>query len=260
MKRFFLGLKKYYPYIKRAAKCDLKSEVANSHLNWLWWILDPLFFMLVYIFIALIVFQRGELYFPVFVFIGLTIWNFFSKNVSASVTLVRSNKSIVTKVYIPKYVLIIEKMFVNFFKMLISFGLTALLMLIYQVPASFHFFQLIPVLMVLVTVTFGVCTILLHFGVFIEDLSNVVTIVLRLGLYLSGIFYSIITRVPEPYNQYLLNFNPIALCMDAARNSLLYQGSAHYLPLLVWMVLGVLLSIIGVNLIYKHENSYAKVI
>ena len=34
----------------------LRAEVAGSYLNWLWWILDPLLFMLVYTFVVRVVF------------------------------------------------------------------------------------------------------------------------------------------------------------------------------------------------------------
>ena len=54
-----------------------------------------------------------------------------------------------------------------------------------------------PVLMV---VTFGISTILLHFGIFVEDLFNVTNIVLKLLFYLSGVFYSIGTRI-EGFNR-----------------------------------------------------------
>ena len=51
MKRFIKDMRRYLPYTKYAAKSGLKSEVATSHLSWLWWILDPVLFMLVYWFI-----------------------------------------------------------------------------------------------------------------------------------------------------------------------------------------------------------------
>ena len=76
--RFFNDIKKYWSYTVRSAKAELKSEVASSYLSWLWWILDPLLFMMVYTFIAVIVFEKGGKYFPIFVFIGLTMWNFFN--------------------------------------------------------------------------------------------------------------------------------------------------------------------------------------
>lgn len=90
--------------------------------------------MLVYSFIAILVFKSGEPYFPVFVFIGLNCWQFFSKVVKSCVKVVQSKKMIVTKVYIPKHIFILEKIGVYGFKMLVSYALTVLLMIIYQVP------------------------------------------------------------------------------------------------------------------------------
>ena len=81
MKRFIDDIKKYNKYAMYSAKSGLKSEVANSYLSWMWWILDPLLFMLVYSFISIIVFGKGEQYFPIFVFIGLSSWTFFDKNI-----------------------------------------------------------------------------------------------------------------------------------------------------------------------------------
>ena len=54
MKRFWKDIKRYMPYAKYATKSGLKSEVASSHLSWLWWILDPILFMLVYWFIFMV--------------------------------------------------------------------------------------------------------------------------------------------------------------------------------------------------------------
>lgn len=90
MKKFWKDLQWYKGYITYATKANLKAEVAGSYLNWLWWILDPLLFMLVYSFVALIVFGKGEPYFPIFVFIGLNSWKFFSRSVSKSVKMIRS--------------------------------------------------------------------------------------------------------------------------------------------------------------------------
>ena len=100
--RFLRDLRKYWDYTKQSAKAELKAEVASSYLNWLWWILDPLLFMMVYTFISEVVFGRGGKFFPAFVLIGLTIWNFFNRIVQGSVKLVKKNSAIVSKVYLPK--------------------------------------------------------------------------------------------------------------------------------------------------------------
>ena len=259
MRKFFQDVKKYFKYIMYSTKSNLKSEVANSYLNWLWWILDPLCFMMVYTFIVEIVFKTSEKYLPIFVLIGLTAWNFFNSTINASVKLVSSNKSIVTKVYIPKYILILIKMFTNLFKMMISWGLILIMMLIFKVQYTLYMLQFFPVLIVLFVLSFGFATILMHFGVFVEDLSNIIKIVLKLTFYLSGIFYAISTRVPAPYNQVLLSLNPVALIIDSFRSTFLNGNFVNYPLLGVWLLIGIIISIIGIKTIQKYENSYVKV-
>ena len=48
MVRFWNDLKKHNGYALYAAKAELKTEVASSYLNWIWWILEPLCFMMIY--------------------------------------------------------------------------------------------------------------------------------------------------------------------------------------------------------------------
>lgn len=259
MKHFIDDLKKYFGYTKYSAKSDLKSEVASSYLNWLWWILDPLLFMLVYTFIAVIVFDSSKQFFPIFVFIGLTLWSFFNKTVIGSVKIIRNNSAIVSKVYIPKYMLIFQKMMVNGFKMMVSFALVIVMMVIWQVPVTLNILYMFPIVVVLVLITFGLSCIVLHFGVFVDDLHNVMTVVLRLMFYMSGIFYSIGDRVPEPYKSILLECNPISMLLESSRMCMLYSSVPYRKLIIFWGIVGLLLSIIGIRVIYKYENSYVKV-
>ncbi len=266
MGRFLKDFKKFFNYIIFSSKAELKSEVADSFLSWLWWFLDPLLYMLVYSFIAVVVFKSSVPYFPVFVFLGLNTWTFFSKTVKASVKLVSNKKMIVTKVYIPKYMFVFEKIGVYGFKMVVSNLLVVITMVGYRVPLTWRVFWVIPITLVLIMVTFGVSAIVMHFGVFVEDLLNVITVVLQLGFYLSGIFYtiepigSIKGRVPEPYDHLLVKLNPMALLITDLRRVLLYGCDPHWVMLLAWCFVGCMLSLIGTTIIYKFENSYVKVI
>ena len=96
--RFISDMKKYFRFSLFSARAQLKTEVANSYLNWVWWVLDPLCFMLIYTFIFGYVFNSKEQYFPVFIFIGLSMWDFFNKTLTNSVKIVKNNQSIVSKV------------------------------------------------------------------------------------------------------------------------------------------------------------------
>lgn len=263
MKRFWNDVKKYYNYEVRAAKTALKSEVANSYLNWIWWILNPLFEMMIYYFIFGFVFKAKEPNFPIFIFVGLTMWSFFNKNVTQSVTLIKKNKPIVSKVYVPKFVLLLTNMMVNGFKMMISWIIVIVMMVVSGVKLSWYLPSFVPIMLALVLITFGVCVNLMHFGVFVEDLSNVVNIVFRLLFYMTGVFYNIDNRigVDHPMIAKIMTYgNPIALLMHDMRNALVYQASPDWMAVLAWGIFGLLLSMIGVATIYKYENSYVKIL
>ena len=259
MKRFIKDMRRYLPYTKYATKSGLKSEVASSHLSWLWWILDPILFMLVYWFIFMVIFGQKKEYFHIFVFVGLSMWNLFNKTVSGSVRIVAANRAVVTKVYIPKYMLILQKVMVNGFKMMVSFGLIVIMMAIYRVPITVNVLYIIPILIVLTLFTFGVSCFMLHFGVFIDDLHNVMQVVLRLMFYMTGIFYSIGDRLEDPYRTILLKCNPVSNLIESARLCLLYSSVPYRKLMLFWGVVSVVICILGIRIIYKYENSYVKV-
>ena len=260
MRKFIYNIKKYYKYSVFSAKAELKSEVANSYLNWLWWILDPFLFMLLYTFISKIVFSDNEQYFPIFVFIGLSCWNFFSKMIMCCIKLVSESENIVTKTYIPKYILLLSKSFTLVFKSFISFLLVIILMLFFNVPFTLHLLWFPLLYLVLYIFTFGICTILMHFGIFVEDLFNIIDIILKFVFYLSGVFYSLENNVPAPFNIYLINLNPIAFLINQFRNIMMYNTMPDLVLLSIFFVIGIILCIIGIKLIEKYENTYARVI
>ena len=260
MKRFFNDLKKYKNYIVYATKAELKTEVINSYLGSLWMILEPLAFMLIYMFIAGVIFKSTVQYFSIFVFIGLSIWNFFNKMVVASVKLVANNRDTVTKVYLPKFVLLLIKMGVNGFKMFVSFLLVVIFMIFYQVPITWNVLWFVPIIITVIIFTFGVCTFILHLGVFVEDLVNLVNIALRMMFYLTGVFFDLSAKIHnEVYRTLLLNFNPLANFIYNMRNVLIYKTHPVGYWLAFWFVIGLLLCALGIRTIYKYENTYVKV-
>ena len=260
MRRFFHDMQRYRRYMFYSAKAQLKNEVAGSFLNRLWWILDPLLFMLVYTFVYSIVFGRKQDYLCAFIFLGYCSWEFFNRSINQSVKIVKKYKAVVSKVYLPKFVLILSSMMVNAFKMGISLGIVAITMLIYRIPPSLTMLWVIPYLLLLFLLTFGFSCFLLHCGVFFEDLANIVRVGLRLLFYMSGIFYVITDRVNEAIATLLLKVNPVGFLIDACRSSLVYCETPHRRLILLWFVIGAVLSAIGVAIIYKNENNYVKVI
>lgn len=260
MKRFINDIKRYKNYITYATWSELKTEVINSYLGWLWIILEPLAFMFIYMFIGGVVFKSKVEFYPVFVFIGLSTWNFFNKTVVSSVKLVSTNRDTVTKVYLPKFILLFVKMGVNLFKMLVSFLLVVIFMIIYHIPITWNVLWFFPILLTVIIFTFGVSTIIMHFGVFAEDLVNLVNIAMRMIFYLTGVFYDLNTKIKNiRLKTLLLDFNPMANFIFNLRNVLIYKSSPVGYWTLIWFVIGLFLCMIGIRTIYKYENTYVKV-
>ena len=101
----------------------------------------------------------------------------------------------------------------------------------------------------------------MHFGVFIEDLNNVINIAFKLLFYMTGIMYNIEKRIHVAWARDIMIYcNPIALLIHDMRKVLLYQTAPCWTGMAVWAVIGLILSALGVRQIYKNENSYVKVI
>ena len=133
-------------------------------------------------------------------------------------------------------------------------------MLFQHVPFTWHILLIIPVLIVLYLLAFGIGLILMHFGVTLNDLANLTTIALRMVFYLSGVFFNITERLHGRLGKVLLKCNPIAFLMNELRKSLVYGQMLDFGLLGIWLIVALLLCAIGVHVIHKNENSYAKVI
>lgn len=259
-RKFIKDIERYGQYMVYAAETDLKAEVANSYLNRLWWLLEPFFNMVVYVVVFGKMMGNSVQNYATFVFSALLMWNFFSKTINYSVKLVRNNKDIVTKVYVPKFILLLSNMILNMFKLLFSLIVLVVMMVIFRVQISFNLFWVLPAYVVMILLAFGAGMIFLHFGVYVDDLSYAVGILLNMLMFLSGIFYEVMITLPEPLNVVMMCLNPVAMFVDTMRNALLYNTATN-LPILgIWFLISVILCCIGVHTVYKNENGYVKVV
>ncbi len=260
IKRFASDMHKYREYMFYAAKADLNAEVANSYLNRLWWLLEPFCNMLVYVLVFGRIMGNNIQNYATFCFSSLLMWNFFSRVLNYSVKCVRNNRDIVTKIYVPKYILLIKEMILSFIKLLFSITILVVMLIIFKVHIGLAIFMVIPAYLVMFIVAFGIGMILLHYGVFIDDLSYAVGILLTMTMFLSGVFYDVVATLNAPLNGMMLCLNPASLFMDTMRNALLNNLVVNIPIVVLWIIIGLLLAYIGVHIVNKNENGYVKVI
>lgn len=260
IERFFRDIRKYAYFCGYSARVDLRSEVANSYLNWIWWVLEPLASMFIYYAIFVNILGRGVDNYVLFIYSSSLMWSFFNRCMLFDVQSVRLNREIVNKVYLPKFVLLISNLLFNGFKILISIAILFVMLIAFRVDFTWTMLWVIPIWMLLILFTFGIGMIAMHFGVFIDDLSHALAIFMNMLFYLSGVFYDLEQILPAPWGPLLVKVNPIACFMSAQRNALLYDRAPDMIVLLCWLVISLALCAAGVRLVYKYENSYVKTI
>ena len=258
--KFFKDTKEYAYLCRYMARTGLKAEVANSYLNWIWWVLEPLASMFIYYCIFSHVLGRNQEYYLAFIYTGTLIWSYFDRCVLFAVQAIRLNRDIVTKTYVPKPVLILSNMLFNGFKMLISCGILIIVLLLQHVRITPHVFFVFPVLAVFLIIAFGVCLILMHFGVFVDDLTHAMRIGMWMLFYVSGVFYDLRSILPGGWGEILIRVNPVAAVIFNVRQCLLYGAFPEAVTMSAWFIIGVMLCLIGLKLSYTYENTYVKII
>ena len=165
-----------------------------------------------------------------------------------------------TKVYIPKFIILMSNMILNFMKLLFSMIVLIVMMILFRVHIGINIFWFFPAYIVMMMLAFGAGMIFLHFGVYVDDLSYAVGILLNMLMFLSGIFYDVMTTLPEPLNGIMICLNPAAMFVDTMRQALLNNVAANLPVLGMWFLIGAVMCYIGVHIVYKNENSYVKVV
>lgn len=96
--------KRYEFLIKQLVSRDFKTKYKRSVLGYLWSFLNPLLTMIVQYIVFSTIFRSGIDNFPVYLLSGIILFNFFNEAVGQGLTAIVGNASLITKVYVPKYI------------------------------------------------------------------------------------------------------------------------------------------------------------
>lgn len=247
-------------YILYYSKVLLTNRVKGSFLGVLWLFLDPLMFMVVYTFVAQVIFGASMPYFPIYVFIGVTSWKVFAGTIQTCTTSIVRNKAIYQQIYFHKSVFPTIQLLVNLYEFFIASSLVLVLMIFFKVPFTWHILEFFLVVPVLALSAYGFSLLTAHIGVYFYDLHNILDFSLRFLFYVTPIFWSINENHPLYKYEYLLRINPMYSILESLRNTLLYGKSPNYPALLVVVFFSLIFIKIGYYLISKYEDEYARVI
>src|SRR5690625_4838591 len=189
MKAYIQEIKKRKDLIYYLVKSGLKAEHRNSYLGYFWWLLDPLLGVLVYYFLVVIILERGGENFAVFLVIGLVVWRWISSSINASAKSILRYSSIINQVYLPKSIFPLSFSITQFINFLFGLIVIAIFLIANGVTPGIELVYL-PVLLVLTFVfLLAIGLVLGYFTVFIRDIDNLLTHVIRLFFYASPIIW-----------------------------------------------------------------------
>ena len=67
--------------VRYLVQADLKKKGSDTFLGNLWWVLDPLLQMAVYVVLVSVIFARSQPDYPLFVFAAILPWKWFTSSV-----------------------------------------------------------------------------------------------------------------------------------------------------------------------------------
>jgi ABC-type polysaccharide/polyol phosphate export permease len=251
--------------IRYLARADLKRKGTDTFFGNLWWILDPLLQMGVYVILVTVIFQRTTPAYPLFIFAAILPWKWFSTVASDAITSVSGQERLIKQIQFPKIVLPAAAMIAGVAQFL--FGLIPLLaMLVFfysdRISVFLVFIPVVAIVQFVFTMAFGL--IVAGLNVFFRDVGNLARHVLRLWFYLSPALYGADTvtqlAAKEPVIYTIMRLNPFYAILEGYRDAI-YYGRSPNLGLLAIVLVGSLVLLVVATIFFKRlEPAFAKVL
>ncbi|MDQ3691668.1 MAG: ABC transporter permease [Chloroflexota bacterium] len=256
--------------VRYLVQAEVRKRGANTLLGNIWWILDPLLLMAVYVVLVTIITTRALPDYPLFIFAAILPWKWFTSAVTDATGSIVNQHRLIKQIAFPKIVLPVAATTAGVVGF--AFGLIPLaaIMLLYPHRLS-ALILLIPIIAVVQYVfTVAVAILVAAGNVFFRDLGNVVRHLLRLWWYLSPGLYALshldgIALFENPVLRFIAHANPFAVLFEAYR-SVIY-GTAEGAPMapdwssLVILLVGSMVFLAIAAVAFKRlEPTFAKVL
>jgi ABC-type polysaccharide/polyol phosphate export permease len=202
-----LDLWRYRNLILHLVKRNVTSRYKRSLLGIGWTLLDPLMTMLVMALVYSALFKTRIEDFPVFLLVGIIIWTFFSQSTLQAMTELMYSGALIGRVYMPKSVFAVAAVGTGLVNLLLSLIPLSVLIVAAGRPINLSLVVLPYAITMLSIFSLGVGLFMSSYAVFFADLVTIYNFMLRLLMFLSGIFYYL-DSLPV-HLQWVVRINPI---------------------------------------------------
>jgi lipopolysaccharide transport system permease protein len=239
---------------------DVKVRYKQTALGVIWAVLQPVIMMLIFsvLFGRLARIPSEGAPYPIFVFIGLLPWNYFSSVLGSSTSSLVAGSNLITKIYFPRLIVPASTAVAALLDLCIAFFVLGVMMVWYGVDISLGT-ALVPVL-VLITlmnaVGFGLWFSALN--VRYRDIQYVIPFLIQIWMFATPVIYPR-SMLGDKYGWILL-LNPMGGVIEAFRPAVLGHMPIPWTSLGVSTGIGFLVFIGGVFYFRRVERYFADVI
>jgi len=209
--------------IRYLTAADMKKRGSDTILGNLWWILDPLLQLVVYVIFVSVIANKAAPDYPLFIFAAIVPWKWFSAVVGDASNSVVSQGQLIKQIAFPKIVLPLSTASAGVVGFL--WGLVPLggLMLLFPDRLSLMLVWFPVIAIVQFVFTLAVAVLVSAANVFFRDLGNALGHALRLWWFLSPGLFSLQGLEKTGFVQHhpivatLAGLNPFAVLFEAYR-------------------------------------------
>lgn len=247
------------------ARADMKRKGADTLFGNIWWVLDPLLQMSVYVVLVTVIFQRKQEAYPLFIFAAILPWKWFTTSMSDAISSVSGQERLIKQMQFPKLVLPLAAMLSAVTQF--TFGLIpliAMMVLLYpaRISPTLAWIPVVAIVQLVFTLSLGIVVSALN--VFFRDIGNLARHVLRLWFYLSPALYGADTVLKlskdHPTIGTIMRLNPFYPILEGYRSAI-YFGTMPDLASLARLLAVSAVSIVVALWFFKRlEPAFAKVL
>lgn len=204
------------------------------------------------------VFRFNQENYALYILVGLIAWRFLATGTSSAMLSVVGKPSLVTKIYIPRQVLVLSSTLSSFISSILEFCVLIPLLVFFGVKITPYILFFPVAHLIFFFMVYGISLMLASLYVYYRDLNQIWDVVIQLGFFLSPICYPLYV-IPEKYlSVYLLN--PVTVLMETYRDFLFYGIPPDLLSVAYLVVVAMILMVIGRSVFGRLERRFAELI
>lgn len=248
---------KYRDTLFFLTKKNLTAKYKRSFLGFMWSLLNPILMMIVYSLVFSSILIRNVESFPIFLFIGIMSWRVFSTSITTCSMSIVMGSNLVTKIYFPRIILPLSHILVEVINYFLTVPIIIVMILLFSsIPLNWYFLLFIPILFIEVMFVTGLSLIVAAITVFFRDVQHILTIILLMWFYLSGVIYPF-DMLSEKI-QSILIFNPLVHFILLFRDIFYYSQLPNFSTMLILTGVSLVTLVIGLMVFISFQDKFAE--